>query len=196
MNDLHDRTDDAATDLSPEEREGLLPAHITQRRELNEAEQSNILEASIWAFDRKRPLTTEEFAKALHKRMYGDVWGWAGAYRTTGKNIGVDPNQIQQSLYQTMEQYKYWVENPVYKPDELAVRFHHALVVIHPFPNGNGRWSRLMGDLMATQLGLKRFTWGRADLGAKGDTRDKYIRALKTADNTDDFAALLEFART
>jgi Fic-DOC domain mobile mystery protein B len=198
MSGLHDPTDDAATDLSPEEREGLIPAHITTRAELNEAEFQNILEASLWAFERKRPLTTEAFAKRLHQAMYGKVWRWAGTYRETGKNIGVDPNRIQLRLYETMEQFRYWIEHPeIYAPDELTVRFHHALVLIHPFPNGNGRWSRLMGDLLAVQLGRLRFTWGGGtDLGTPGDMRNAYIAALRIADTQDDTVPLLNFARS
>jgi Fic-DOC domain mobile mystery protein B len=184
------------TDLSPEEREALIPAHITLREELNEAEQQNILEAALWAFQRKRPLTSETFAKGLHKRMYGRVWNWAGTYRKTGKNIGVDANLIAQRMYETMEQFEYWINHrEIHPPDELAVRFHHALVAIHPFPNGNGRWSRLMGDLLAVQLGRPRFTWGANDLGAKDEMRDSYIAALKSADKYD-FGPLLAFARS
>jgi Fic-DOC domain mobile mystery protein B len=195
MSGPHDRIDDAATDLSPEEREGLLPAHITLRQELNEVEQQNILEATLWAFERKRPLTSEVFARGLHKRMYGKVWRWAGTYRKTGKNIGVDPHLIPQRLYEALEQFQYWLDHPeIYPPDELAVRFHHALVAIHPFPNGNGRWSRLMGDLMVVQLGRPRFTWGCSDLGAEGAMRSSYIAALRSADGHD-FAPLLAFAR-
>jgi Fic-DOC domain mobile mystery protein B len=196
MSGLRDRPDAAATDLSPEEREALIPAHITLREELNEAEQQNILEAALWAFERKRPLTSEAFAKGLHKRMYGRVWKWGGTYRKTGKNIGVDANLIQQRMYETMEQFQYWINHPeIHPPDELAIRFHHALVAIHPFPNGNGRWSRLTGDLLAVQLGRPRFTWGGNDLGVKGEMRDTYIAALKSADNYD-FGPLLAFARS
>jgi Fic-DOC domain mobile mystery protein B len=196
MSGLHDRPDDAATDLSPEEREALIPAHITLREELNEAEQQNILEAALWAFERKRPLTSEAFAKGLHKRMYGRVWKWAGTYRKTGKNIGVDANLIQQRMYESMEQFQYWINHPEIHPaDELAIRFHHALVAIHPFPNGNGRWSRLLGDLLAVQLGRPRFTWGGNDIGVNGEMRDIYIASLESADNYD-FGPLLAFARS
>jgi Fic-DOC domain mobile mystery protein B len=196
MSGLHDRPADAATDLSPEEREGLIPAHITLRSELNEAEFQNILEASLWAFQRKRPLATEAFARRLHQSMYNKVWKWAGEYRKTGKNIGVDAAQIQLRMYETMEQFQYWIDHSeIYPPDELAVRFHHALVLIHPFPNGNGRWSRLIGDLLAVQLCRPRFTWGAADLGTAGAMRDTYIAALKAADNHD-IEPLLTFARS
>jgi len=196
MSGLHDQPDEHATPLSPEEREGLIPAHITLRRELNEAEQQNILKAVSWAFDRKRPLFTEGFAKGLHKRMYGEVWKWAGTYRTTGKNLGVDPYLIQTRLYETMDQFKYWLANNTFSNEELAVRFHHALVIIHPFPNGNGRWSRMMADLLAHQLNVEPFTWGgdKSDLREDSAMRQAYIHALQAADHHD-FGPLLAFAR-
>lgn len=194
MNGLHDQPA-YATNLTPEEREGLIPVYIATREELNEAELLNILEADGWAFGRKRRLTDERFAKRLHGRMYGKVWTWAGAYRTTGKNIGVDANLIQHRLYETMEQFHYWIDNSTFSPDETAVRFHHALVSIHPFPNGNGRWSRLMADLLAVQLGRPRFCWGGGALTAQGDVRDTYIAALQMADNHD-LSALIAFARS
>jgi Fic-DOC domain mobile mystery protein B len=195
MSGLHDQPDDGATPLSPEEREGLIPAHISLRRELNQLEQQNILEADVWAFDRKRPLTSEAFAKALHKRMYGKVWNWAGSYRTTEKNLGVLPHEIQVRLIGVLRDFEYWIPNKTFPPDELGVRFHHALVVIHPFPNGNGRWSRLMGDLLAVQLGQPRFTWGGADLQNARGGRKNYIEALQDADGHN-LGPLIAFARS
>ena len=40
--------DDAATALTPGEREGILPTHVTLRGELNELEQQNITDANAW----------------------------------------------------------------------------------------------------------------------------------------------------
>lgn len=191
---LYDEPDDA-TPLAPEEREGLIPSHVTLRRELNELEQQNILEADIWVFARKHDPVNEAFARSLHRRMFGSVWEWAGAYRTSNKNIGVDRDQIQVRLNEALDNVRYWIEHETYPPDEIALRFHHALVFIHPFPNGNGRWSRLMADILAVGLGQTRFTWGRRALGAAGKSRQAYIEALKAADNHD-FTALLTFARS
>jgi Fic-DOC domain mobile mystery protein B len=195
MTGLHDQPDNAATPLSPEERDGLIPSHIALRRELNELEQQNILDAIAWAFDRHRPLTTEAFATGLHKRMYGQVWKWAGTYRTTEKNIGVLPYLIRPRLHETFEQFSYWIDNGTFPPDEIAVRYHHVLVAIHPFPNGNGRWSRLMGDLVAVQHGSERLSWGRGDLRKSSDVRTVYIDALRAADNHD-LGPLLAFAKS
>ncbi len=194
MTGFHDEPDDA-TPLTPEEREGLIPSHVTLRRELNELEQQNILAADIWVFTRKRNPLNETFGHGLHRRMFGDVWRWAGRYRTSNKNIGIDREMIPLRLGEALDNARYWVEHKTYSADETAVRFHHALVFIHPFPNGNGRWSRLMADVLTVRLGRPRFTWGRDSLRTAGETRRGYIGALKTADNHD-FTPLIAFARS
>jgi Fic-DOC domain mobile mystery protein B len=188
--------DDDATPLTPEEREDLIPTHITLRRELNELEQANIAKASQWAFERKRDVLDEGFLKGLHKRMFGDVWKWAGEYRKTEKNFGVNPPfRIQPEVRQIIEDAKYWIANKSYPTDEIAVRLHHRLVAVHPFPNGNGRWSRLAADMLIVQLGGKRFSWGGANLQAEGEVRRNYIDALHAADNHD-LGPLIAFARS
>ncbi len=99
------------------------------------------------AFERKAGVLDESFQKGLHKRMFGDVWKWAGEYRKTEKNIGTNlPFRVQPEVRQIIEDVKYWIANTSYPPDEIAVRFHHRLVAVHPFPNGNGRWSRLAAE--------------------------------------------------
>jgi Fic-DOC domain mobile mystery protein B len=184
-----------ATTLTPEEREGLIPSHVTLHSELNELEQQNILEADTWASQRKRNPVGEPFGRNLHCRMFGDVWSWAGTYRKSNKNLGVDWQLILPRLYETVEQTKFWINNKTFPPDEIAVRFHHMLVSIHPFSNGNGRWSRLMADILIVKLGGKRFTWGGGSLRETNETRKSYIAAVKAADNQD-FAPLLAFARS
>src|SRR5262245_26997662 len=127
--------------------------------------------------------------------MFRKVWKWAGQYRTSDKNIGVPRVQIQNSLYQALDNTRFWIESKTFPPDEIAVRFHHALVAVHPFPNGNGRWSRLMADVLAVRLGQKRFSWGGSTLRSPDETRAAYIAALKAADDHD-FTALVTFARS
>jgi Fic-DOC domain mobile mystery protein B len=187
--------DEANTPLTPEEREQLIPSYITLRHELNEAEQVNIGDALRWAYARKRDVLKNDFLNESHRRMFGDVWQWAGQYRTTARNIGVDAYLIAVDVRQAIDDARYWVEHKTYPPDEIAVRFSHRLVAIHPFPNGNGRFSRLVGDLLARQLGQPAFTWGRANLVDAGATRARYVEALRAADNHD-IALLLVFART
>lgn len=189
-------TDDAAnTPLTAEEREQLIPSYITLRHELNEAEQVNIGMAMRWAYARRRNVLDQDLLSELHKRMFGDVWRWAGQYRTTARNIGVDAYRIAVEMRQLIGDAQYWIEHKTYPADEIAVRFSHRFVAIHPFPNGNGRFSRLVGDLLARQLGEPPFTWGRANLVDAGETRARYVEALRAADSHD-MGPLLLFARS
>lgn len=187
--------DDASTPLTHEEREGLIPSYITLRAELNEAEQRNIVEAEEWAFSRKRDVLDERFLTNLHKRMFGRVWRWAGQFRQSEKNIGIDPYRIATELRLLRDDCRYWIEHETFPPDEIAARFHHRLVYIHPFPNGNGRHARLSTDLLLVSLGRHRFSWGQVNLVDASETRQRYISALRAADHHD-IGLLLEFVRS
>ena len=197
MNDpLFDQDDEANTPLTAEEREQLIPTYITLRSELNEAEQINIAQANRWLGRmRKRDVLDDGFLRALHKRMFGDVWKWAGQYRLTPRNIGIDAYRIPVEVRQLVDDVRFWVENETYTHDEIAVRFSHRLVSIHPFPNGNGRHSRMAADLLVMQLGQPRFTWGRQSLVDAGQTRKAYVTALQAAD-AGDAEPLNTFARS
>lgn len=177
--------DEASTPLTPDERADLIPSYITLRRELNEAEQANIVDAEIWAFGRKRDVLNERFLLSLHKRMFGQVWRWAGKYRRTERNIGVEAYAIAPALAQLVSDVHYWIENQTFEADEIALRFHHKLVWIHPFPNGNGRHARMATDLLLTSMGAERFTWGRINLVDPTLTRQDYVAALRAADRFD-----------
>ena len=184
-----------ASPLSVEARNGLIPTHVTLRSELNELEQKNIGQADSWAFLRKRDVLDETFLKGLHKRMFKDVWRWAGDYRRIETNLGVLPHLIQLGVYQILGDMRVAFQHKSFDPDELALRLSHRLVSVHPFANGNGRWSRLVGDLIVVRQGGKRFTWGSADLQAEGKDRDRYIQAVKAADKHG-YEPLIEFARS
>ncbi len=188
-------TDDNATPLTPDERNGLIPTHVTSRSELNELEQRNILEADRWAFGRKRNVVDEAFLRGLHRRMFNRVWRWAGTYRTSERNLGVAHYRIEPDLRQIVDDARFWIEHQSYPDDELAVRFHHRLVSVHPFPNGNGRWSRLAADLLIVRQRGDRFTWGRANIQADRNARRRYIEALHAADDHD-LGPLVRFARS
>lgn len=195
LSDIFEEPDDA-TPLEPEEREGLLQTWITYRRDLNEAEQTNIAAGTAWAWrTRTRDLLTEAFLRQLHKRLFGAVWAWAGEFRRTERNIGIEPARIPVELRSAFDDARYWIEHEIYPPDTIAVRLHHRLVAIHPFPNGNGRTTRLMADLVAARLGQDPFTWGRRNLTDVSETRQRYVAALRAADNHD-IEPLLEFARS
>lgn len=192
---LFDAEDDAATPLTPDERRDLLPTYITTRAQLNEVEQIGIANAVVWAFRRRRDVLDEAFLLALHKRMLGKVWRWAGGFRTTERNIGVEAYKIGLELRMLLDDVRYWIANATYLADEIAVRFHHRLVWVHPFPNGNGRHARMAADLLAVSLGQPRFTWGSVNLVEPAATRAQYVAALKAADGHD-LAPLLTFARS
>ena len=192
---LFDGDDDANTPLDAEEREQLIPSYITLRAELNEAELTNIADARKWLSSRKRDVLDSRFLNELHKRMYGDVWKWAGTYRTTARNIGIDAHRIPVELYQAVDTAKYWATTKTFSADEIAIRFSHRVVAIHPYPNGNGRFSRMVGDLLAIELGRLRFSWGQTNLVNPSETRKAYIAALKAAD-AEDFEPLIAFARS
>lgn len=186
---------DGATPLEPEEMEGLLHKHVATRGQLDELEQYNIQEGLKWLKRQKSsdPLT-EGFARELHKRLFGQVWRWAGTFRRTEKNIGIDPIQIAVQLRMLLDDANYWVNHGTFPPKELAARFHHKLVYIHPFPNGNGRHARIMADAVLTMvLKEKPIDWsGGVDLQKMNIRRAEYIAALRAAD-AGDFNPLLLF---
>jgi Fic-DOC domain mobile mystery protein B len=186
-----------ATPLDPDETGGLLLSHITTREELNRWEQLNIGEAEEWAFNRNhKDLLSQSFICRLHKKMFSSVWAWAGQFRKSMKNLGVQPWQIALEVNQLCQDTSEWIGSATYEPDEICIRFHHKLVWIHPFANGNGRHARLMADLLSKQIfNNEPFTWGRTDLMGPGKSRSAYIAALQAADEHN-FSLLLKFARS
>jgi Fic-DOC domain mobile mystery protein B len=192
--DLFDEPEHA-TPLTPEEMRDLIPAYIAYRSELNEAEQENIERALAWVAGRKRDLLSEKFIRDLHRRMLGDVWKWAGKFRASERNLGIPFYEIPVAVRQLLNDAQAWIEYNAYAPDEIAARFHHKLVQIHPFANGNGRHARLMADLLIVRLSREQFSWGRESLRDAGAMRKRYIGALQTADNHD-IRPLLAFARS
>lgn len=195
MTDLF-QEEEGATPLTHEEKLGLIPSYITQRGELNEVEQINITEGERWAFGRPREVLDVGFLRELHKRMFGEVWRWAGDYsKERNRRIGSDDYQIPIDLRALMGEVQAWIELESFPPDEIALRFHHRLTQIHPFPNGNGRFSRTAADLLITRLGGERFSWGRVNLVNASTTRREYIDTLRAADDHIQ-EPLLAFARS
>lgn len=185
-----------ATPLDPDEAAGLIPGHITTQKELNEWEQTNILEGLQWVQrQKKREILDEAFLREMHRKMFGQTWKWAGNFRQSDKNIGADWRQIPVQLRQLLGDVRAQIEYGSYPVDEIALRFHHRLVWIHPFANGNGRHSRLAADLLIQRLGAKAFTWGGQSLVEASEKRQRYLAALRAADGRD-YQALLAFARS
>lgn len=187
------------TPLSEEEMEGLMISSITTRGELNEFEQYNIEKAIEWTLGLKitpKQLLSEKFIKDLHKKMYKDVWKWAGVFRDSEKNIGVKSYKIVVELKNLLDDAVFWFQNNTYSNEEFAIRFKHRLVSIHCFPNGNGRHSRLFADLIMQKLyDRSYFTWGKENLNKANETRKNYIKALQEADNNY-FKPLIDFAKS
>jgi Fic-DOC domain mobile mystery protein B len=188
---------DGQTPLDPNEKAGLIPGHIDTQGALNDWEQENILQATKWLRRARVPeVLTEGFCRDLHRKMFDKTWRWAGTFRTSDKNIGCDWTLVSVKLNHLLGDASYWIENKTFSPDETATRFHHALVWIHPFPNGNGRHSRMMADALLKQLGQPAFNWGDgADRLGANEVRAQYLAALRAADKND-FTALLAFVRS
>jgi Fic-DOC domain mobile mystery protein B len=183
------------TPLDPDEVAGLKPKHIGTQGDLDEWEAENILKATKWIGRQKKlDVVNEGFCRQLHTQMFSDTWLWAGRFRKSDKNIGCDWTKIAVKLNQLLGNTAYWMENNAYADEEIALRFHHRLVWLHLFPNGNGRHSRLMTDCLLRQRGLEPFVWGRGNLIAASEVRKRYIQALRAAD-TGDYAPLRAFVR-
>lgn len=187
-----------ATPIDPDELEGLKFKHVTTRGELDHLEQGNIQDGLVWLQRSKETeILNEGFVRELHKRLLGDVWTWAGTFRWTEKSIGIDPVQISVQLRMLLDDARYWLENDTYDPLELAVRFHHRLVYIHLFPNGNGRHARIMADaLLMKVLEREPIDWTAGyDLQEMNERREQYILALRAAD-AGDIDPLMHFIST
>jgi Fic-DOC domain mobile mystery protein B len=164
---------------------GLKIKGITTRSKLDEAEAENILEAFL-----KYTLSIEQldsikfdtlFLQQLHRDMFGNVWSWAGEFRTTQTSIGIKAINIRQALYQLMDDLAFWESSWDYK--DTATKLHYSLVKIHPFLNGNGRCARLFTDLWLLSIGKNMLEWGDKDINMINSSRTEYILSLQEADN-------------
>lgn len=188
---------DGQTPLDPEELAGLLPTHLATKGDLNDWEQENILQAVQWARrQRKVDVLSEAFCRKLHKKMFDQTWSWAGTFRKSDKNIGCDWTQVSVKLRDLFDNVRWWLDNGTFPPDEIAARFHRELVWIHPFPNGNGRHSRMMADALLRSMKQEPFSWGGGGTLVKADNaRSDYLTALRAADKGD-YSLLLVFVRS
>ncbi len=195
MSELY-RADFGDTPLTADEIQGLIPSLATQR-ELNEVEFANVMSGRRWALSPRRLATADvlnvSYLLELHRHMFDATWRWAGKVRTTERTLGVPPHRILPDLGALLGDADYWVKNSSHPPDELALRFHHRLVSIHPFSNGNGRHSRLAADILALRLGRPIFPWGGTSSNDEARRRE-YLAALRSADGQD-YSPLVAFAR-
>jgi Fic-DOC domain mobile mystery protein B len=191
---------EGATPIEAEDLDGLIPDFVATRADLNLVEFENISKALPWALrqaDSLGPISVLDsiFLFDLHRRMFSDVWKWAGGRRQRETNIGVAPASISVQVELALDDARYWHEHETFPVDERAARLHHRLVSIHPFPNGNGRCTRLLADLYLRACGEPPFTWGHATLDVSGSARLTYLAAIRAADDGD-FAPLIDFARS
>jgi Fic-DOC domain mobile mystery protein B len=175
-----------ATPLDPDDARALVPSHITTQGQLNEWEFLNVREGEEWAFGRKHAeILSVGFMQTLHRRMFGNTWRWAGDIRTKETHpVGAPPENIRAELDKLFKDVAIQLKDRTWPIGEIAARFHHRLVSIHPFPNGNGRFSRTMTDLLLVREGRDRFAWG-ADLDHEGEARARYLASLRAADAKD-----------
>jgi Fic-DOC domain mobile mystery protein B len=199
---LNHKLADGNTPIRLEEAEQLIP-RISTMGELNEYETLNIAQARYWAFNSRTMKSTnpleEIYVRTLHKKMFDQVWKWAGTYRRHELNIGCDPGEITQRISQLLGNTQFWLEQKTFPVDESLIRFHHQLVSrIHPFANGNGRHARMIADVIAVKYGRPEFTWGAVqNLVAEGYARATYLTGLQALDdNENNVKTLLEFARS
>ena len=179
---------------SEEDRLGLIPTYISTLGELFDAEQRNIADALLRRPPTVDQLLDDQYLRELHQAMFRQVWVLAGSYRRIETNVGIDPRYISTEVRTLVDDVRAWVEHDTFDPDELGVRFHHRLVFIHPFLNGNGRHGRVASDYLMSALGHEQFTWGRGLDVSTEDLRSAYLHALQQADRAN-FAALVTFAR-
>lgn len=195
MSNLASPLGDGHTLVPEDDRADLLQPDIATLHELFEAEQRNIADALLRPKPRLPTLLDDTYLRRLHKAMFGDVWAWAGHYRQQETNIGIDPIYISTHVRDAVGDAATWVEHETFAPDELAVRFHHRLVAIHPFVNGNGRHSRISADLLIENLGHEKFSWGSYLEDSTEQLRQRYLAALRSAD-AGEIDDLVEFARS
>ena len=199
MSDLHEQPE-GATPIDPDERAGLIPQYINTRAELNTLEKRNIIKAVKWIENNRKQVLTVDYMCELHRKMFREVWHWAGDFRKSDKNIGDIPWQrVPEEVYKLCQDTAFWIKNSTYDWDELGARFHHRLTWIHPFPNGNGRHARLITDALFEENKQKLFSWGlhQVECGDMDEdqNRELYISLLREADEKN-FVRLLQFVRS
>jgi len=196
---LNEAFENGETPLEDEEKEGIKIKTISSKSELNEFEQQNIEDALAWITRKnlnQETILSQKFIRQVHHQMFKNVWKWSGKFRKSDKNIGTHHKEISVSLKILCDDTSYWIENKTFEPDEIAIRFKHKLVSIHCFPNGNGRHSRLMADIIIEKVfGEKVFTWGMHSNISSIQLRETYIKSIRAADQNN-FAPLLKFCRT
>jgi Fic-DOC domain mobile mystery protein B len=185
-----------ATPLQPEDLEGLIPRNLISKQQLDELEAENILQAEVWSALQiwsPEKLLSSSIIRRCHKELFGKTWRWAGTYRKRETSIGVAPEQISVLTEQLIGNTLYQINESSEETKVVLARFHHQLVSIHLFPNGNGRHARFVCNILASALNQELPTWGAKTLIAGPSSRQKYLSALRKADATGDLELLVKF---
>lgn len=177
---------------------GLIPVWVHHVNDLNRVEAENILNGQRKYLQGRisDPPTWFQVKelKAIHRSMFGTVWEWAGVYRKSITSIGINPSLIPTQLAELCLEVSSWSQHPVELTFvEMAARVHHRLVFIHPFENGNGRFSRLIADRFLLAFKCQHPVWP-SHLNQEGVVRKDYIKTLKSADKGD-YAPLVDFMK-
>ena len=165
----------------------LPSSRVYTLKEVYEAEANNIALATLKYLSappsKKIAPFTYEWLQQLHYEMFGNVWEWAGKFRSCELSIGIKAYQVPTALKELADDIAFWDKHKTYDIYEVAARLHHRAVQIHPFQNGNGRWSRMLANIYLRQNGSMPVKWQENLLSKENTKRDEYIQALKNADS-------------
>ncbi len=137
---------------------------ITNKRELEEAENA----AMATAFNELLRMceTPHQFTSAdirmIHKAWLGGIYEWAGEYRQVDVrkgDISFAPAKQIPPLMDALEKGSLQRHTPcnfrsANRVTKALAEVHVELILVYPFPGGNGRVARILASLMASQAGL------------------------------------------
>lgn len=186
---------DGQTPLPPELQKGLKLKHIQNMGELDEFEEKNIAEGLVWLKKNNENYRQYNFWEKLHKKLFGNVWSWAGKLRDheLDNPYFLLPHHIRPALKTLEDDFEYWLKKREISFNEIAARFHERIETIHPFPNGNGRFGRILVEHFCLKEKAEVPKWGMAIKNDPKLRREKYIDALDEARRTKKYEVLIKF---
>ena len=181
------------TPLPPELQKGLISKNVQTIGELDEYEEQNIAEGMVWLEDSNANSLNYSFWLRLHKKLFGNVWNWAGEIRShdLGNADFLYPEKVRPALMQLIGDAEYWFKNDTYPKKETIARIHEKLLTIHPFANGNGRWSRILTEYICKQNKIDIPKWNLKSKDDPQKRRKEYIEAVELARHKRQFLKLI-----
>lgn len=185
---------DGSTPLDPDQIRGIKFSHLVNMGELDEVEDLNIQKGLEWLNRQKGDdYLSMEFLCKLHEKLFGDVWKWAGTFRKVEVNLSkIKYYDVGPQLKMFFEDAKLWIEGGRMSWDEISAEMHHRLIAIHPFPNGNGRTTRIYTEYVQKRNKQAVTSWKASLNHDPKERRRVYIKSLQQADKGD-FRPLIEF---